>query len=96
MQQLNKILAFLLCSLLINTAKAQFLMDIVDTTKETGRGILNIYKNFNHLQVSSYLQPQFQIAQEKGINTFEGSNFNLAILATPTTANASLSSNKST
>jgi hypothetical protein len=70
MQQLNKILAFLLCSL-INTAKAQFLMDIVDTTKETGRGILNIYKNFNHLQVSSYLQPQFQIAQEKSINSFE-------------------------
>ena len=75
MQQLNKILAFLLCSLLINTAKAQFLMDIVDTTKETGRGILNIYKNFNHLQVSSYLQPQFQIAQEKSINSFEGPDF---------------------
>jgi hypothetical protein len=55
--------------------KAQFLMDMVDTTKETGRGLLNIYKNFDHLQIGGYLQPQFQAIGEKGGKTFEGGDF---------------------
>lgn len=50
-------------------------MDMLDTTKEAGKGLLNIYKNFDHLQISGYLQPQFQVIQEKGAKTFEGGDF---------------------
>jgi len=50
-------------------------MDMVDTTTETGRGMLGIYKKFDHLRIGGYIQPQFQIAQEKGIRSFEGGNF---------------------
>lgn len=55
--------------------RAQFLMDMLDTTKESGKGLLNIYKNFDHLQLSAYMQPQFQVIQEKGAKTFEGTDF---------------------
>ncbi len=55
--------------------RAQFLMDMLDTSKEAGKGLLNIYKNFDHLQVSAYMQPQFQVIQEKGAKTFEGTDF---------------------
>ncbi|MFT3982117.1 MAG: porin [Ferruginibacter sp.] len=56
-------------------ARAQFLMDMVDTTTETGRGMLSIYKKYDHLKFSGYIQPQFQVAEEKGIKTFEGTDF---------------------
>jgi hypothetical protein len=65
-------------ALLAGTAtisKAQFLMDMLDTTKESGKGLLNIYKNFDHLQISAYMQPQFQAIEEKGAQTFEGTDF---------------------
>jgi len=67
------IVIFFFCVL---TVKAQFLMDMIDTTKDAGKGILNIYKNFDKLKISCYLQPEFQIAQSKGIQTFEGPDFN--------------------
>lgn len=54
---------------------AQFLMDLLDTTKEAGKGLLNIYRNLDHLQVSAYMQPQFQVIQAKGAKTFEGTDF---------------------
>ncbi len=54
---------------------AQFLMDMVDTTTETGRGLLSIYRKYDHLRFSGYIQPQFQIASEKGAKTFEGGDF---------------------
>ena len=54
---------------------AQFLMDMLDTTKEAGKGLLNIYKKFDHLRIAGYVQPQFQLAEEKGIKSFEGGDF---------------------
>jgi len=57
------------------TASAQFLMDMIDTTKETGQGILSVYKKFDHLRIGGYIQPQFQLGQSDGIETFEGPNF---------------------
>ena len=50
-------------------------MDMVDTTTETGRGMLSIYKKFDQLRFSGYIQPQFQIAQSKGAKSFEGGDF---------------------
>src|ERR1700730_2712809 len=56
-------------------SKAQFLMDMVDTTKDVGRGLLAIYKKFDHIRISGYLQPQFQVAAQKGIKTYGGGDF---------------------
>lgn len=50
-------------------------MDMVDTSKETGRGLLALYKKFDHLRIGGYIQPQFQVAQSKGIKSFEGGDF---------------------
>ncbi len=67
-------LLVLLCTLPI-VANAQFLMDMIDTTKDAGKGMLGIYKKFDHLRLSGYLQPQFQLAESKGIKTFDGTDF---------------------
>ncbi len=64
---------FFLLVLLTGTAaisNAQFLMDMLDTTKESGKGLLNIYRNFDHLQIGGYMQPQFQVIQEIGSQNF--------------------------
>lgn len=69
----------LIFCLVFNNIHAQFLMDMVDTTKETGKGLLNVYKKFDHLRIGAYLQPQFQIASAKGIKTFDGTDFNAQV-----------------
>ncbi len=56
-------------------SKAQFLMDMIDTTKDIGRGMLSMYKNFDHIRISGYLQPQFQLAQSKGAPSYIGGDF---------------------
>jgi hypothetical protein len=55
--------------------ESQFLMDMVDTTKDMGRGLLSIYKRFDHVRISGYIQPQFQVAQKKGAKSFNGGDF---------------------
>ena len=56
-------------------AKGQFLMDMVDTTKELGKGMLDIYKKFNYVRMSGYIQPQFQLASAPGIKSYSGGDF---------------------
>ena len=55
--------------------KAQFLMDMVDTTKEMGKGVLSMYKRFDHIRISGYIQPQFQIASSEGAVGYSGGTF---------------------
>jgi hypothetical protein len=50
-------------------------MDMVDTTKNEGKGLLGVYKKFDHLKIGGYIQPQFQIASAKGIKSYEGGDF---------------------
>jgi len=54
-------------------------MDMVDTTTETGRGMLAVYKKFDHLRIGGYIQPQFQVATAKGAKTFEGGDFSAQV-----------------
>lgn len=61
--------------LLCHLSFAQYLMDMVDTTKETGRGLLSLYKKFDHLRIGGYIQPQFQVAGSKGAKNVEGGDF---------------------
>lgn len=64
-------------SLLIasQVVEAQFLTDMMDTTTDVGKGLLSIYKKFDRIQISGYLQPQFQVASKKGAESFNGGNF---------------------
>jgi hypothetical protein len=50
-------------------------MDMVDTTKNEGKGILGVYKKFDHIKIGGYIQPQFQRAADKGIKSYEGGDF---------------------
>ena len=57
------------------SASSQFLMDMVDTSKEMGKGMLSIYQKFDRIRISGYIQPQFQLAEHKGAKTYEGGDF---------------------
>lgn len=56
-------------------SKAQFLTDMMDTTTNVGRGILQMYKKFDRIYFTGYLQPQYQVAQEKGARSWNGGDF---------------------
>jgi hypothetical protein len=75
----KKLVLLGLCLCLCQFIQAQYLMDMVDTSKETGRGLLNLYKKFDHLKISAYIQPQFQVAGSKGIRSFEGGDFSTKV-----------------
>lgn len=70
---------FLLIALplfLSTSAHAQrFLMDLVDTTNQMGKGMLSIYERYNRVRISGYIQPQFQYISKAGAETFAGPNF---------------------
>ncbi|MCF2517317.1 porin [Dyadobacter sp. CY351] len=53
----------------------RFLMDLVDTTNQMGRGMLSIYERYNRVRISGYIQPQFQFISKKGAETYGGGNF---------------------
>lgn len=75
MKFVYKYLFIVLLLAIIQPSRAQFLMDMIDTTKETGRGLLDLFMKSDRLRISAYLQPQFQVAQDKGIESFEGTSF---------------------
>jgi len=72
---LRKILLPLSLLCLCQFAKAQFLMDMIDTTKDMGKSMLSIYKKFDNVRFSGYMQPQFQVAETQGAKTFSGGDF---------------------
>ena len=63
---------FLLMSVL---ARAQFLMDMIDTTTDIGKSVLSVSKRFDNIRIGGYLQPQFQLAETKGAKSFNGGDF---------------------
>ena len=65
---LKEIKFFLLVIALFIThsVSAQFLVDMIDTTDASDKGLWAVYRKRDHLQISGYFQPQFQVAQSKG------------------------------
>jgi hypothetical protein len=53
----------------------RFLMDMVDTTNQMGKGMLSIYERYDRIKMSGYIQPQFQYITKEGAETFNGGNF---------------------
>ncbi len=48
---------------------------MADTAKEKGKGLLSINKKLHYIQLSGYIQPQFQAAQSKGVKNYAGGDF---------------------
>ncbi len=65
------VITLLLCQLL----QAQYLMDMVDTTKDMGKGMLALYNRLDKIRLSGYIQPQFQVAQSRGAKNYSGGDF---------------------
>ena len=58
-----------------SSANAQRYLSDYDSTifiRDTLRPFLRRFENLNF---SAYMQPQYQVAQQKGVETFEGGNF---------------------
>jgi hypothetical protein len=73
---LRNLLLFAFLTTASQSLKAQFLMDMIDTTKEVGKGLLSIYKKYDRIRIGGYMQPQFQWAQSKGAKTtYSGGDF---------------------
>jgi hypothetical protein len=60
-------------------ARAQFLMDMIDTTSELGKGMISLYQKYDALRFSGYIQPQFQAAQSKGAAGYAAGDFGTAV-----------------
>lgn len=50
-------------------------MDMIDTTTEVGKSVLSVSKRFDNIRIGGYIQPQFQLAQQKGIKSYAGGDF---------------------
>ena len=72
---MKKFSLFCLLACLSAFSEAQLLMDMVDTSKEIGRGMLLIYKKFDNVRMGGYMQPQFQFASSKGAKSYIGGDF---------------------
>ncbi len=72
---IKRLPALLLLVFIVNEANSQFLMDMIDTTKDAGKGLFSLYKNYNHIRIGGYLQPQFQVASTKGQPSYAGGDF---------------------
>jgi hypothetical protein len=55
--------------------EGQFLMDMIDTTKDLGKSLFSLYKNYDRIRIGGYIQPQFQLASTKGQSSFDGGDF---------------------
>ncbi|OQP61421.1 porin [Niastella vici] len=72
---LSKVVIVLFFLQITAAAQAQFLNDMIDTTTNIGKGILQLYKKFDRIYFTGYIQPQFQVAERKGIPSFSGGDF---------------------
>lgn len=67
--------SLLLLVLLATTARTQFLVEMLDTTRREQKGLYYSLKKLDHIRISGYMQPQFQVASEKGAKSFIGGDF---------------------
>jgi len=74
--RVTRILPIVILMLCITvTARAQFLMDMIDTTTEMGKGMMSMYMKYDALRFSGYIQPEFQVAQSRGAQSYAAGNF---------------------
>lgn len=71
----RKLLLLAVTVLVCQAISAQYLMDMVDTSKDMGKGLLSLYTRLDKIRISGYIQPQFQVAQAKGAKGYFGGDF---------------------
>lgn len=67
----------LCCTVLYSTElrAQQLLTDLMDTTTQMGKGLFAMYQQYNALRFSVYVQPQLQVADHKGTQSYDGGDF---------------------
>lgn len=65
----------LILALPISSHAQRFLTDMMDTSTALGRGIYPLYQKHDRLRFGGYMQPQFQWANQKGLQNFSGGDF---------------------
>jgi hypothetical protein len=63
---------FLAC---FKETRGQFLIEMIDTTTQEGKGIWSVSRKFDHIRIGGYMQPQFQVAEAKGAKSYSGGDF---------------------
>ena len=71
----NKLLLLLFTVIVGHSGSAQFLVEQLDSSDKSDKGLWAVYNKTDHLQISGYFQPQFQFAQSKGVKNFSGGDF---------------------
>ncbi|RYY88928.1 MAG: porin [Chitinophagaceae bacterium] len=64
-----------LCCFSAFPAQAQRFLSDYDSTLFLRDTMVEVVSRFEHLHISAYIQPQFQVASAKGANSYEGGNF---------------------
>ena len=79
MRTMRRLAVLCLFLVLSGIAKGQFLMDMIDTSTALGKGMFSMYKKYDALRFSGYIQPQFQYIGSKGAKSFAGGDFPAAV-----------------
>src|SRR5687768_12269679 len=61
--------------LVCSNAHSQRYLSDYDSTLFIRDTVRPVVKRFENLHISAYIQPQFQVTQTKGADSFEGGNF---------------------
>lgn len=73
---MKKLLLFALFVSITQQGRAQkMLTDMMDTTSPLGKSMYGIYKKYDRLKFSGYIQAQFQMADTAGAKNYEGGDF---------------------
>lgn len=72
---LYKLLAVSIFFFLLSPLSAQRFLSDYDSTLFMRDTVTEVVRRFDNLIFSGYIQPQFQVAQEKGIESYAGGNF---------------------
>ena len=71
----KKLILIFCFSIMCYCIKAQFLMDMIDTSTTIGKSIFSVSKRFDNIRIGGYMQPQFQLIETKGAKSFNGGDF---------------------
>ncbi len=72
---IKKLILFSCLLIACHTMMAQQYPELTDTSRNPGKGLLALYKRFDKIKVTGYLQTQFQLASVKGQKGYIGGDF---------------------
>ncbi|HEY0678500.1 MAG TPA: porin, partial [Chitinophagaceae bacterium] len=73
--QISRPFLLIIAVLSFHSASSQFLIEMLDTTRSEQKGLYYNIKKLDHVRMSGYIQPQFQVASQKGARNFSGGDF---------------------